>query len=84
MAKTFQLAEAERRIEQLEEQLGTARNELQFMASTEKGKLRAVNAQLLSALEQATLFIEGVFPEPSSLLKQELAFYRAAIEEARK
>ncbi len=48
--------------------------------------VRAVNnhAKLLEALEQAVLFIEGVFPEPSPLLKQDLAFYQAAIEEAKK
>ncbi|KKL20757.1 hypothetical protein LCGC14_2226780, partial [marine sediment metagenome] len=45
--------------------------------------LRAINAQLLAALEQATLFIEGVFPEPSPLLKQELASCRNAIEAAK-
>ena len=62
-------------------------------------RLRAVNAQLLAALEEAQpallsaiLFIEGAFPEPrSELLKQELTSYRmrelkarAAIEGARK
>ena len=50
----------------------------------ERERLRDVNAKLLAALEQATLFIEGVFPEPSPLLKQDLAFYRAVIEEAKK
>ncbi|KKL88394.1 hypothetical protein LCGC14_1925140 [marine sediment metagenome] len=47
-------------------------------------KSERVNAKLLAALEQAVLFIEGVFPEPSPLLKQELASYRNAIEEAKK
>ncbi|KKN34507.1 hypothetical protein LCGC14_0793020 [marine sediment metagenome] len=48
----------------------------------EADRLRAVNAKLLKALEQATLFIEGVFPKPSPLLKQDLAFYRDLIEQA--
>ena len=47
-------------------------------------RLRAENAKLLATLEQAVLFIEGVFPKPSPLLKQDLAFYRAVIEEAKK
>ena len=37
--------------ERLEAELATTRNEVRFMASTEKGKLRAVNAKLLEALE---------------------------------
>ena len=87
MAKTFQLAEAERRIEQLEEQLDTARNELQFMASTEKGKLRAVNAKLLSALEASErlltkLAIAGLLDGFNGAFT--LTETRAAIEEAKK
>ncbi len=48
--------------------------------------VRAVNnhAKLLDALEQAVLFIEGVFPQPSPLLKQDLAYYRGTIKEANK
>jgi len=38
---------------------------------------------LRKALEHATLFIEGVFPKPSHLLKQDLAYYRGAIKEAK-
>ncbi len=57
---------------------------LQTEAQRAETDLRDTNAQLLAALEQATLFIEGVFFEPSPLLKQDLAFYRAAIEEAKK
>lgn len=46
--------------------------------------LREINAKLLRALEQALLFIEGAFPEPSPLLWQDLDYYRTIIEEANK
>jgi hypothetical protein len=54
------MSRKEEDFERLEAELATARNELQFMASTEKGNLRAVNAKLLEALERARAQAIGV------------------------
>jgi hypothetical protein len=69
-------------------ELARARNELQFMASTEKGKLRAINAKLLAALEAivptAANISVATIAERLNVSEIIVAKARDAIEEARK
>ena len=93
------MSRKEEDFERLEAELATTRNELQFMASTEKGKLRAVNAKLLEALEECEAALRkdgerillirnvGLPGPPTGTMPHNLKLAnqaRAAIEEARK